>query len=131
MFVKKFKKKFLGDLRNDNDPNCTYEGENNVLIQQASNFLLSLRSKSWESFAKASPLGSAGYLKEGEKILSLKWKWDNINDVMWPESKSNLIIKILFIKYIFRPSSMLDLGRYFFTREDICANKIISINITI
>ncbi|XP_050318697.1 peroxisomal acyl-coenzyme A oxidase 3 isoform X1 [Bactrocera neohumeralis] len=58
----------LGELRNDNDANCTYEGENNTLIQQASNWLISLR-RSNANFTEVSPLGSVVFLKDMDAIL--------------------------------------------------------------
>ncbi|XP_058456056.1 peroxisomal acyl-coenzyme A oxidase 3 isoform X2 [Malaya genurostris] len=70
----------LGDLRNDNDPNCTYEGENNVLIQQTSNWLLSIRSKGYDSFAQVSPLGSVAFLKDFVHIRNTKALWKSSED---------------------------------------------------
>lgn len=52
----------FGSLRNDNDANCTYEGDNNVLMQQSSNWLLSLHKKIKVPFK--SPLGSVAFLYE-------------------------------------------------------------------
>ncbi|PAA91468.1 hypothetical protein BOX15_Mlig022607g3, partial [Macrostomum lignano] len=64
----------LGQLRNDFDASCTYEGENHVLLQQATAHLLSLASKlkkqptskaaasASAAAAVASPLGSYRYL---------------------------------------------------------------------
>lgn len=63
----------LGDLRNDNDANCTYEGENNVLIQQASNWLLGIAARGVENFKTESPLGSAAFLTEFNQILKLRF----------------------------------------------------------
>uniref|UniRef100_A0A336KIS8 Acyl-coenzyme A oxidase n=1 Tax=Culicoides sonorensis TaxID=179676 RepID=A0A336KIS8_CULSO len=59
----------LGDLRNDNDANCTYEGENNVLIQQASNWLLNIAKTGFENFERESPLKSASFLKDYNNII--------------------------------------------------------------
>ncbi|XP_053958182.1 peroxisomal acyl-coenzyme A oxidase 3 [Anastrepha ludens] len=54
----------LGDLRNDHDPSVTYEGDNNVLGQQASNWLL----RQWNGTIE-SPVGTANFLKNRGDIL--------------------------------------------------------------
>uniref|UniRef100_A0A182PI81 Acyl-coenzyme A oxidase n=1 Tax=Anopheles epiroticus TaxID=199890 RepID=A0A182PI81_9DIPT len=60
----------LADLRADNDANVTYEGENNVLLQQVSQQLVSIRSKGdYGAFAMMSPLGSMTFLAEYEQIM--------------------------------------------------------------
>ena len=58
----------FGQLRNDNDANCTYEGDNNVLLQQTSNFLLGLWSK--RSTLEEFPMKTADYIRNGDQILN-------------------------------------------------------------
>lgn len=79
---------FTGDLRNDNDANCTYEGENNILIQQASNFLINTRAKGWAAFNELTPSGVTYFFKDGEAINRTKWTWKKVDCVMKPESKT-------------------------------------------
>lgn len=81
----------LGDLRNDNDANCTYEGENNILIQQASNFLVNTRAKGWAAFSGFSPSGTTYFLKDGEQIKQTNWNWKRSECAMKPESERILI----------------------------------------
>ncbi len=55
----------IGELRNCHDPSLTYEGDNNVLGQQGSNWLLRQVAGKLES-----PLGTVGFLADRERILS-------------------------------------------------------------
>lgn len=54
----------LGELRNNHDPCCTYEGDNNVLGQQASNWLL----RQWENGVE-NPSGTAEFIGRRDNIL--------------------------------------------------------------
>lgn len=79
----------LGDIRSEHDANCTYEGENNVLIQQASNWLLNQWSNVINKKPIVSPMGSADFLENAHDILQTKFHCYNMTDVLKPESTNN------------------------------------------
>lgn len=76
----------IGDIRNDNDANCTYEGENNTLIQQASNWLIGLR-RSKANFDEVSPMDTVTFLKDMDLMLKSQAKERTVQEVMDPKSE--------------------------------------------
>lgn len=77
----------LGELRNENDANCTYEGENNVLIQQTSKWLLNLYENCVAKKTFVTPLGSADFLNRFSDIIESKSSVKTIEETMRPESE--------------------------------------------
>ncbi|XP_066998217.2 peroxisomal acyl-coenzyme A oxidase 3 isoform X2 [Anabrus simplex] len=77
----------FGDLRNDNDANCTYEGDNNVLCQQTSNWLLQLWARSKNKKAFSFPLGSVEFLNHdfATKVKQQTFSAKCTDDLMDPE----------------------------------------------
>lgn len=72
----------LGDLRNIQDPSLTYEGDNNVLVQQTSNWLLRQWSSVNKEFRVASPLDTCSFLTEHKSILARSVQISGIQDVL-------------------------------------------------
>lgn len=70
----------LGDLRNDHDPTVTYEGDNNVLQQQSSNWLLKQWNNLMENENTCSPLSTCAFLEHHSRIRNRKYK--NKDDIM-------------------------------------------------
>lgn len=60
----------LGELRNNHDPSCTYEGDNNVLGQQASNWLI----RQWKNAKVESPMGTASFIERRDEILRMNFE---------------------------------------------------------
>ncbi len=81
----------LGTLRQDHDAACTYEGENNVLIQQTSNWLLNQYTSILQGKSISSPLESASFLNNIEKILKLKFNHTTVEETLRPESNNNKV----------------------------------------
>lgn len=77
----------IGDIRNDNDANCTYEGENSLLLQQTSNWLLSVWPRRQQITSADTPLGSLEFLNNVDQLLAEKCKWNSITDIIEPRSK--------------------------------------------
>lgn len=74
----------LGDLRNDNDANCTYEGENSLLLQQASKWLLAVWARRHALKAEDTPLGTLAFLDNADELLKEKCRWNTPQDLVDP-----------------------------------------------
>ncbi|ELK06544.1 Peroxisomal acyl-coenzyme A oxidase 3 [Pteropus alecto] len=72
----------LGNLRDDNDPNCTYEGDNNVLLQQTSNYLLGLAGGGPGGARVQSPLRSVDFLDAYPALLGRKFTVTSLQDCL-------------------------------------------------
>ncbi|XP_024848908.1 peroxisomal acyl-coenzyme A oxidase 3 isoform X3 [Bos indicus] len=73
----------LGDLRDDNDPNCTYEGDNSVLLQQTSRYLLGLLARRGPGGARIeSPLKTVDFLDGYADILGRRFEGSSPEDLL-------------------------------------------------
>ncbi|XP_061565480.1 peroxisomal acyl-coenzyme A oxidase 3-like [Cololabis saira] len=73
----------LGELRDDNDPNCTYEGDNNVLLQQTGNYLLGcLHAKLRDGVRIESPFHTVDFLDDYESILGSRFTATTVKECL-------------------------------------------------
>lgn len=71
----------LGDLRNTNDPSVTYEGDNNVLSQQTSNWLLRQWQLVLTTSKASSPLSTCSFLDSHASISNKRCTASSVDDV--------------------------------------------------
>lgn len=109
----------MGDIRSENDANCTYEGENNVLIQQTSNWLLSQWGNVLQGKRVQSPLGSADFLEGAQEILSMKFHCTSIDQTMQLDSKFSLFI------FIFQRKKNVFVEKTLFSKQFLNKKSII------
>ncbi|XP_058526378.1 peroxisomal acyl-coenzyme A oxidase 3 [Ochotona princeps] len=93
----------LGKLRDDNDPNCTYEGDNNVLLQQTSNYLLGLPVHPAPDRASLrSPLKSVDFLQGYPSSLGQRFTGSCAAD--WLDPAAPLAAYKWLVCYLLRES---------------------------
>ncbi|KAK9511234.1 hypothetical protein O3M35_005831 [Rhynocoris fuscipes] len=73
----------FGDLRNDNDANLTYEGDNNVLVQQTSNWLLQLwAQRNHDAQVWDTPLKTVIYLKNWQQLSKRRFTAKSVEEAV-------------------------------------------------
>uniref|UniRef100_A0A663DK26 Acyl-coenzyme A oxidase n=1 Tax=Aquila chrysaetos chrysaetos TaxID=223781 RepID=A0A663DK26_AQUCH len=94
----------LGEIRNDNDPNCTYEGDNNVLLQQTSSYLMSWMNCIRDKAPFESPFGTINVLQDYHHILGWKFTAISVEDCM--DSSVPLAAYKWLVCYLLRESDL-------------------------
>ncbi|CAG9784052.1 unnamed protein product [Diatraea saccharalis] len=96
----------IGDLRNDNDANCTYEGENSLLLQQTSKWLLNVWTRRHKLTAADTPLGSLTFLQNADVLLTEKCTWNTMQEMVDPANLvhaykwlTTFVLKTTYDKY--------------------------------
>lgn len=72
----------LCDMAANHEPTVTYEGDNNVLVQQTSNWILRQWNNLQNGTATESPLASVPFLLKGSDILKNKFTPNGKKDLM-------------------------------------------------
>uniref|UniRef100_A0A0A9W8G7 Acyl-coenzyme A oxidase n=1 Tax=Lygus hesperus TaxID=30085 RepID=A0A0A9W8G7_LYGHE len=72
----------IGDLRDDNDGNVTYEGDNSVLLQQTSNWLLGLWSRKDDASVWETPLRTVEFMKNWKSLGKTGCNLQHVEDLI-------------------------------------------------
>lgn len=111
----------LGMLRNDNDPNCTYEGDNNVILQQTSNYLLAQLEQIRRGEKVRSPLSSINFLNDINSLLVSTFGATSVEECIRPEVALNaykwLVVRLL-VNSDDRLKQQLDSGKDSFSARN-------------
>lgn len=81
----------FGDMRNNNDPLLTFEGDNNVLLQQTSNSLIS----SYSDYLKTrvvheTPLKTTEFLRNFDAVMASKFAATTRQELLTQSSNLSL-----------------------------------------
>ncbi|XP_004624652.1 peroxisomal acyl-coenzyme A oxidase 3 [Octodon degus] len=93
----------LGDLRNDNDPNCTYEGDNSILLKEASKYLLNfLEPEEQDGVRFQSPLQTVSFLEAYPVVLGQRFQGTSVAD--WLDPTAPLAAYTWLVCYLLQSS---------------------------